>query len=63
MELNKDFLFLFKLSNAPAFTKPSNCNLFISFGFILFTKSLIDLNFPLLILSLQYLILPHNLLL
>ena len=55
IELNIDFLLLFKLSKAPALTKPSNWSLLISLGFILFIKSLIVLNFPLLILSLTIL--------
>ena len=42
----KDFLFSLKQSNAPAFTKPSNCNLFMSLVSILLTKSCKDLNFP-----------------
>ena len=46
IELNNDCLLLFNLSNAPALTKPSNCNLLISLGFTLLMKSLIDLNFP-----------------
>ena len=46
IELKIACLFEFKLSNAPAFTNPSNYNLFISLGLTLFIKSLIDLNFP-----------------
>ena len=46
IELNSDCLLIFRLSNAPALTNPSNCNLFISFGFTLSKKSVIDLNFP-----------------
>ena len=51
IELNSDCLFKFILSKAPAFTKPSNCSLLISFGFTLSKKSFIELNFPFLILS------------
>ena len=51
IELNKDCLFLLMPSNAPALTNPSNCNLFMSLGFTLLIKSLIDLNFPFWILS------------
>ena len=51
IELNNDCLFKFILSKAPAFTKPSNCNLLISFGLTLFKKSFMELNFPFLILS------------
>ena len=42
---------MFNLSNAPALTKPSNCNLLISLGLIRFKKSVIELNFPFLTLS------------
>ena len=52
MESYKARLLTLILSNAPALTNPSNCNLLISFGFTRFKKSLIDLNFPFLVLSL-----------
>ena len=39
------------LSNAPAFTNPSNWSLLIFFGFTRFKKSTIDLNFPFFTLS------------
>ena len=52
IELNNECLFSFKQSKAPAFTNPSNCSLFISFGLTLFKKSLIDLNLPFFVLSL-----------
>ena len=42
-----DCLLSFNSSKAPALTKPSSCNLLISFGLILFIKSLIEVNFPL----------------
>ena len=51
IELNKAFLFDFKLSKAPDLTSPSNWSLFISFGFTRFKKSVIDLNLPFLDLS------------
>ena len=51
IELNRDCLLTFKLSKAPALTSPSSCNLFMSFGFTRFKKSLIDLNGPFFTLS------------
>ena len=55
IELNIDCLFSLSLSKAPALTRPSNCSLLISLGFILLIKSLIDKNFPLADLSLTIL--------
>ena len=55
IELNNDCLLLFILSKAPALAKPSNWSLFISLGFTLEIKSLIDLNFPFFSLSLTIL--------
>ena len=52
IESNKDFRLLLSTSNAPDFTRPSNCNLLIFLGFVLFIKSFIDLNSPFATLSL-----------
>ena len=52
IELNNACLFILILSKAPALTSPSNWSLLISLGLTLYKKSLIDLNSPLLILSL-----------
>ena len=51
IELNKACLLTLNLSNAPACTRPSSCNLFISLGFTLFIKSDKFLNSPLFNLS------------
>ena len=52
IELNKELLFLQSVSNAPAFTNPSNCSLLISLGLTLLIKSSNELYFPFFSLSL-----------
>ena len=52
IESNKDFRLLLSTSNAPDFTRPSNCNLLIFLGFVLSIKLFIDLNSPFATLSL-----------
>ena len=51
IELNKACLLALRLSKAPALTNPSNWSLFISLGFTLLIKSLIDINLPFWVLS------------
>ena len=63
IELNIDCRLLSRLSKAPAFTKPSNCNLLISFGSTLLIKSFIEIKFHFLFFLLLYLILLQILLL
>ena len=46
IDLNNDCLLLFISSKAPALTKPSSCNLFISFGLTRFIKSVRSLYLP-----------------
>ena len=52
IDFNNECLLFTKLSNAPACTRPSSCNLLISFGFTRLIKSDKFLKFPFFNLSL-----------